>query len=79
MTEVKEYEPHLALDGGADGLDIYRCIAAEASKYLNRGGMLIMEVGAGQAEDVIKLFHGNAFSMVVKDFNDVDRYVKIVM
>ena len=38
-----------------------------------------MEVGAGQAEDVIKLFHGNAFSMVVKDFNGVDRYVKIVM
>ena len=79
QREVKEYEPHLALDGGADGLDIYRCIAAEASKYLNRGGMLIMEVGAGQAEDVIKLFHGNAFSMVVKDFNGVDRYVKIVM
>jgi len=79
QREVKDYEPHLALDGGADGLDIYRCIAAEASKYLNRGGALLMEVGAGQAEDVIKLFHGNLCSMVVKDFNGVDRYVKVIM
>ena len=79
QREVKDYEPHLALDGGADGLDIYRRIAAEASKYLNRGGMLIMEVGAGQAADVVKMFRGNAYAMVIKDFNGIDRYVKIVM
>ena len=79
QREVKDYEPHLALDGGADGLDIYRRIAAEASKYLNRGGMLIMEVGAGQAADIVKMFRGNAYAMVIKDFNGIDRYVKIVM
>ena len=79
QREVKDYEPHLALDGGADGLDIYRRIAADASKYLNRGGTLIMEVGAGQAADIVKMFRGNAYSMVVKDFNGIDRYVKIVM
>ena len=79
QREVKDYEPHLALDGGADGLDIYRRIAAEASKYLNRGGTLIMEVGAGQAADVVKMFRGNSYSMVVQDFNGIDRYVKIVM
>jgi release factor glutamine methyltransferase len=69
----------LALDGGADGLDIYRRIAEEASKYLNRDGMLLMEVGEGQAEAVVRLFKNCAYSMIVKDFNGVDRYVKVIM
>ena len=59
--------------------DNYRRIAAEAPKYLNRGGTLIMEVGAGQAQEVVKMFRGNSYSMVVQDFNGFDRYVKIVM
>ena len=79
QREVKEYEPRLALDGGADGLDIYRRIAAEAPKYLNRGGTLIMEVGAGQASEIVKMFRCNSYSMIIQDFNGIDRYVKIVM
>lgn len=79
QREVKDFEPRLALDGGADGLEIYRKIAAEAPKYLTRGGALLMEVGAGQAEEVVKLFKGNSYSMIIKDFNGVDRYVKIMM
>jgi release factor-specific protein-(glutamine-N5) methyltransferase len=79
QREVKDYEPRLALDGGADGLDFYRRIAAEAPKYLNRGGTLIMEVGAGQAQEIVKMFRGTSYSMVVQDFNGFDRYVKIVM
>lgn len=79
QREVKDYEPHLALDGGADGLDIYRRIAEAASKHLNRGGTLIMEVGAGQAAEIVKMFRGNSYSMVMQDFNGIDRYVKIVM
>ena len=79
QREVRDYEPRLALDGGVDGLDFYRRIAAEAPKYLNRGGTLIMEVGAGQAQEVVKMFRGNSYSMVVQDFNGFDRYVKIVM
>ncbi len=78
QEEVKNYEPRLALDGGADGLDFYRKIAAEVSKYINRGGTLIMEVGAGEAQEVIKLFKGQAYSMIAQDFNGVDRYVKIM-
>lgn len=79
QREVKDYEPRLALDGGADGLDMYRRIAKDASKYLNRGGVLIMEVGAGQAQEVVKLFKSCAYSMILKDFNNIDRYVKVVM
>lgn len=79
QREVKEHEPRLALDGGKDGLDFYRRIAADAGKYLARGGMLIMEVGEGQAHDVVKLFKGQAYSMISQDFNGVERYVKIIM
>jgi release factor glutamine methyltransferase len=79
QREVKDYEPRLALDGGEDGMDFYRRIAAEAGKYLNRGGMIIMEVGAGEAQEVVKRFKGVAYSMIVRDFNGIDRYVKIVL
>ncbi len=77
QTEVKDYEPRLALDGGEDGLDVYRQIAENATKYLNRGGMLIMEVGVGEAQEVVKMFKGSAYAIIVQDFNGVDRYVKI--
>ncbi len=75
QREVRDFEPHLALDGGADGLDIYRKIAAQAQDYVTAGGSLFMEVGEGEAADVAKLFRGKA--MIAKDFNGVDRYVKI--
>ena len=38
-----------------------------------------MEVGAGQAAEIVKMFRGNSYAMIVKDFNGVDRYLKIVM
>ena len=55
QAEVKR-EPALALDGGADGLDFYRRIARDYAAHLNPGGALLMEVGAGQAEDVAAMF-----------------------
>ncbi len=77
QREVKDYEPRLALDGGADGLDFYRKIAETATKHLNKGGMLIMEVGAGEAQEVVKLFKGTSYAMISQDFNGIERYVKI--
>ncbi len=79
QREVKEHEPRLALDGGADGLDYYRIIAKELPKYLNRNGMLILEVGNGEAKEIVKLFKHCSYSMIFKDFNGVDRYVKVVL
>lgn len=55
QAEVKR-EPVLALDGGADGLDFYRRISRDYAAHLNPGGALLMEVGAGQAEDVAAMF-----------------------
>ncbi|MBQ9713856.1 MAG: peptide chain release factor N(5)-glutamine methyltransferase [Clostridia bacterium] len=79
QREVKDHEPRLALDGGEDGLDFYRRIAEAVPKRLARGGMLILEVGIGEAQKVVKLFKNCSYSMVVKDFNGIDRYVKIVL
>lgn len=79
QREVKDFEPRLALDGGEDGLDFYRKIAENVNKNLARGGMLIMEVGEGEAEDVIKLFKHCDYSMIIKDGYGVDRFVKIVI
>jgi release factor glutamine methyltransferase len=53
--EVRDHDPHLALDGGPDGLDAYRRIAPQASRRLSPGGLLVLEIGQGQDEDVARL------------------------
>jgi len=76
--EVRDYEPHLALDGGADGLDCYRRIAAEAAHFLIPGGSLLLEVGDDQAEAVSELLRQtNLYKKVevVADLNDIPRIV----
>jgi release factor glutamine methyltransferase len=54
--DVRDYDPALALDGGKDGLDAYRAIAAQAPPLLAPGGRLIVELGAGQERAVSALF-----------------------
>ncbi len=55
-AEVRQYDPLLALDGGADGLEFYRRIARDAGKYMNlTGGQLLLEIGAGQGKAVAEL------------------------
>lgn len=53
--EVAQFEPHLALDGGTDGLDAYRALAPRVANRLAKGGFAILEVGLGQASDVADL------------------------
>lgn len=65
-------EPELALNGGEDGLDFYRRIVSCAFDYLNDGGALLMEVGKGQARDVMRMLPG---SYAVKDLNGIERVV----
>lgn len=50
--EVRDHDPLLALDGGADGLDAYRAIAAKAASFLAPGGVIFLEIGADQADAV---------------------------
>jgi release factor glutamine methyltransferase len=56
MPEVRDHEPHLALDGGDDGLCSYRCLVVQVGQVLKPGGWLLVEVGIGQAADVEALF-----------------------
>ena len=76
--EVRDFEPRLALDGGTDGLDFYRRIAADVREHIARGGMLILECGEDQAQDVLKIFSDCDYAMVVKDLAGKERIVKIV-
>lgn len=76
LQKELRYEPRLALAGGADGLDLYRRIAAEAPAHINRGGALLMEVGIGEAEPVAAMFPGNEVG-IIKDLNGVERVVRV--
>ena len=58
---VRDYEPHLALDGGADGLDFYRAIAARWKEALLPGGRLLLELGIGEADAVMRLLRTEGF------------------
>lgn len=77
MPEVREHEPRIALDGGADGLVFYRRIAQEAGRHLNGGGMLFFEIGCEQADAVREIMEEAGFReiQVVKDFAGLDRVV----
>jgi release factor glutamine methyltransferase len=65
-ADVKDYDPHLALDGGGDGLFAYRAIAAGALKHLAEGGFIVVEIGAGQADDVTAIFAQHRFELIEK-------------
>jgi len=78
QPEVQNYEPLGALDGGKDGLDFYRMIIPAAPAHMLHEGWLIFEVGAGQAEQVKRIFsEETVFSEIftAKDDNAVDRVV----
>lgn len=75
--EVVSFEPHLALDGGGDGLDFYRRIAKEAGSFLVRGGMLFLEIGYDQGEAAAGLLKEAGFVDIEirKDYGGLDRVV----
>ena len=78
QTEVKDFEPKLALDGGEDGLDFYKRIFSEAQNYLNASGVIIAECGAGQAEEIKRIAAGKFSVSVVKDYENIDRIIVAV-
>ncbi len=75
QREVRDFEPKLALDGGADGLDVYREIAKGAGARLNDGGMLFLEVGIDEAAAVAELLQEDFETEIKKDIEGVDRIV----
>lgn len=75
--EVREHDPHLALDGGPDGLQPYRALAPEIARILRPEGVFAVEIGWDQGAQVKALFEAAGFTgvKVVKDLGDRDRVV----
>ncbi|MCR5525941.1 MAG: peptide chain release factor N(5)-glutamine methyltransferase [Lachnospiraceae bacterium] len=78
MSEVRDHDPRLALDGGKDGLEFYRIIANEAGKYLVPEGKVFVEIGYDQGDAVKALFEEAGFIdvEVLKDYAGNERVVK---
>ena len=76
--EVRDHDPRIALDGGPDGLDFYRRIAAGAGSRLTRGGMIFLEIGNTQAASVTQILADAGFTGIetIKDYARNDRVVK---
>ena len=74
---VKGYEPHMALDGGEDGLDFYRAIAQKWKIALNAGGKLIFEIGYDQSEQVEAIMAANGYEQI-QSFKDPGDHWRVV-
>lgn len=77
QPDIRKHEPHLALKGGREGLDVLRRLVREASRRLLPGGVLAVEVGAGQAPRVRRGFQAYGFADVqaTQDYGGVERVV----
>ena len=54
--EVRNFDPHIALNGGSSGLEAYKIIAQNVRKFLNNDGFIFLEIGSEQKNDIIKIF-----------------------
>ncbi|MEO1100622.1 MAG: peptide chain release factor N(5)-glutamine methyltransferase [Pseudomonadota bacterium] len=77
QPEVRDHDPHTALDGGADGLNAYRSLIPRAGDKLKAGAWLIFEIGHDQAADVSALLAGAGFTEIetTQDLGGCDRVV----
>jgi release factor glutamine methyltransferase len=77
QPEVSRFEPRLALNGGEDGLDLVRRLAAAAPAQLKPGGMLALEIGLGQAADTEAILRENGFVTIERheDLSGIERVV----
>ena len=76
-TQVKDYEPYTALEGGEDGLVFYRNITEQSKLYLKKDGILAYEVGHDQATAVSEIMKNNGYTKIYtkKDLQGIDRVV----
>lgn len=76
-VSVKDFEPHMALYGGDDGLDFYRAIVKNYTAALKPGGYLAFEFGEDQGDDVCRILKENGYTILerTRDYNDRERAV----
>jgi release factor glutamine methyltransferase len=77
--EVRDHEPRVALDGGADGLEHYRRLATSASEVMTTGGALLVEIGFGQREPAAGAFAAGGFVVanVTRDLSGIERVLTV--
>jgi len=77
QPEIKHWESLDAIDGGPDGLDFYRRIIPQASRFLKDNGILILEIGDGYIDDISKMIKnaGYAGLEIIKDYAQIERIV----
>lgn len=77
QREVRDHEPHMALDGGEDGLDFYRGLIDQLDFWLAKPGIVAFEIGIGQSEDIVRMLHNKQIhsTEVHYDFQQIDRIV----
>lgn len=77
MSDVRDYEPKSALDGGEDGLIFYHRIAALTPSLLKRGGLLAVEAGHDQAEEIAEIFTQHSLNNIhfIRDLSGIQRVV----
>lgn len=77
QTDVKDFEPHLALDGGTDGLVAYKSIIPQAEETVRGGGLIMLEIGFDQKDAIIPLFDTDKWSDIqcFKDLGGNDRVI----
>lgn len=79
LNEEVKNEPHLALDGGKDGLDFYRVIVNEGYKYLNENGYICIEIGYDQKDEVVELIKNSGNYTGIKCFKDLGGNDRVII
>lgn len=77
-ADIRNFEPKMALDGGYDGLDFYRRIIGESKIHLKKDGIILLEIGAFQADAVINIFAASAsvnYCQTQKDYAGHNRVI----
>lgn len=79
-AEIKSWEPVEAIDGGEDGLHFYRRIISQSPDYLFSGGSLILELGQGEAEDVMRMAENYGLKCVslIRDYAGIERVLHLI-
>ncbi|MDH4028994.1 MAG: peptide chain release factor N(5)-glutamine methyltransferase, partial [Nitrospirota bacterium] len=78
QPEIRDWEPGSALDGGEDGLDLYREMIPSARRYLSDDGILMLEIGAGQHDELRGMLQRYGYSdiEVLKDYAGIERILQ---
>lgn len=79
LSEYVKKEPLLALDGGNDGLDIYKRIINDSTNYLNDNGYLMLEIGYDELEDIKKLISSNEYFELIENVKDLGNNDRVVV